>query len=56
MESLPSILNRRRFLATSAKAGFLLGAPGILCASTVNAPSERLNVAMVGFGRQGLIL
>lgn len=56
MDPLPSILNRRRFLATSAKAGLVLGAPGVLRASTANAPSDTLNVAMVGFGRQGLIL
>jgi predicted dehydrogenase len=56
MDSLPSTLNRRRFLVTSAKAGMVLGAPGVLRASTANAPSETLNVAMVGFGRQGLTL
>lgn len=56
MDSLPSILNRRRFLSTSAKAGLVLGAPGVLRASTANAPSETLNVAMLGFGKQGLVL
>lgn len=56
MDPLPSILNRRRFLATSAKAGLVLGAPGLLRASSTKAPSDTLNVAMVGFGRQGVML
>jgi len=56
MDSLPSILNRRRFLSTSAKAGLVLGAPGVLRTFAANAPSETLNVAMLGFGRWGLLL
>ena len=53
MDTLPTHHNRRRFLATSAKAGLVLGVPGVLRASTANAPSDTLNVVMVGFGRWG---
>lgn len=53
MDSSPPILNRRRFLANSAKAGLVLGAPGVLRAATQASPSDTLNVALVGYGRWG---
>ena len=53
MKSIPSLQSRRGFLSTTAKAGLLLGVPGILNAASGSAPSSRLNVAMVGFGRWG---
>jgi len=51
----PTVLNRRDFLVRSAAAGMVLGAPAILSAST-KSPSDTLNVAIVGFGKQGLVL
>lgn len=51
MDSSTPFINRRRFLANSAKAGLVLGAPGILHAANKDAPSDTLNVALVGFGR-----
>ncbi len=51
----PSIITRRDFLARSAAAGMVLGAPGILRASS-KSPSDTLNVALVGFGKQGVVL
>lgn len=47
-------LNRRNFLVRSAGAGLVLGAPSILRAA--ESPSEKLNVALVGFGKQGKVL
>lgn len=51
----PSIITRRDFLGRSAAAGMILGAPAILHAST-KTPSDTLNIAFVGFGKQGLVL
>lgn len=51
----PSALSRREFLARGAAAGMVLGAPSILRAAT-KSPSDTLNVAIVGFGKQGLVL
>lgn len=53
MNSIPPLINRRRFLASSAKAGLVLGAPGVLRAATRVSPSDTLNVALVGFGGWG---
>jgi predicted dehydrogenase len=53
MDSTPAKLNRRGFLTKSAKAGLVLGAPGVLRASVAAAPSDTINVAMVGSGRWG---
>jgi len=53
--STPSVLGRRDFLARSAAAGMILGAPSILRAST-KTPSDTLNIALVGYGKQGLVL
>ena len=52
---LPSIVTRRDFIARSAAAGMVLGAPAILHANT-KTPSDTLNIAFVGFGKQGLVL
>ncbi|MFU8894627.1 MAG: Gfo/Idh/MocA family protein [Luteolibacter sp.] len=54
-KSIPSVLTRRDFLTRSAAAGMVLGAPGILHAQS-KTPSDTLNVAMIGFGKQGLVL
>lgn len=54
-KTTPSVLTRRDFLTRSAAAGMVLGAPAILHAST-KTPSDTLNVAMIGFGKQGLVL
>jgi predicted dehydrogenase len=51
MDTTPPLLNRRQFLANSAKAGLVLGSPGVLRAATRTTPSDTLNVAIVGFGR-----
>lgn len=51
----PSALSRRDFLTRSAAAGMVLGAPAILHASS-KTPSDTLNIAFVGFGKQGLVL
>jgi predicted dehydrogenase len=56
MDALPSISSRRRFLATTAQAGLILGAPGVLRASNAAKPSDTLDVAIVGFGKWGLVL
>jgi len=53
--STPSVLSRRNFLTRSAAAGMVLGAPAILRANS-KTPSDTLNVALVGFGKQGLVL
>jgi len=53
--STPSVITRRDFLTRSAAAGMVLGAPAILHASS-KTPSDTLNVAIVGFGKQGLVL
>jgi predicted dehydrogenase len=58
METPPSSINRRDFLAKTAVgagAGLVLGAPGILRAADA-APSKKLNVALIGMGKQGQVL
>lgn len=58
METLPQLINRRDFLAKTTAgvgAGLVLGAPGILRAATAS-PSNSLNVALVGHGKQGQVL
>jgi predicted dehydrogenase len=55
-QTTTSILSRRDFLSRTAAAGMVLGAPAILRASTAKSPSDTLNVALVGFGKQGLVL
>ena len=56
MDSTPPILNRRRFLANTAKAGLVLGAPGVLRAAAGATPSDTLNVALVGYGKWAEVL
>jgi len=56
-----SSFSRRDFLSRSmatAGAGLVLGAPGILRAANKQGASgaERINVALVGFGKQGIVL
>jgi predicted dehydrogenase len=56
-ETNTSTLNRRSFLGKSlgaTSAGLVLGAPNILRAS--ESRSDEINVAMVGFGKQGTVL
>ena len=55
MKASPSTLSRRSFLAKSLGAGLVLGAPSILNAASRKAP-DRLNVAIIGFGKQGRVL
>jgi len=58
METLPSSINRREFLAKTAAgagAGLVLGTPGILRAADTS-PSNKLNVALIGHGKQGQVL
>ena len=58
MNPPPSFINRREFLAKTAVgagAGLVLGAPGILRAADA-APSKKLNVALIGQGKQGQVL
>lgn len=55
MEHTPSNIPRRDFLQRTAAgvgAGLVLGAPNILRAATTRQP-QRINVALVGFGKQG---
>ncbi|MBB5353227.1 putative dehydrogenase [Haloferula luteola] len=47
-------LNRRNFLTRTAGAGLVLGAPAILRAA--EGGSQKINVALVGFGKQGKVL
>ena len=56
MNTDPATLTRRDFLAKStlAGAGLLLAAPGILRAAS--GPSDKIHVALVGFGKQGRVL
>ena len=55
-ENTPSV-SRRRFIGASGAtgAGLVLGAPGILRAAE-GSPNEKINVALVGFGKQGEVL
>jgi len=61
METTPSTviaIPRRDFIQRTAAgvgAGMVLGAPGILRAGD-NAPSRKLNIALVGMGKQGRVL
>lgn len=54
-QQLPSVITRRDFIARSAAAGMVLGAPAILHAKS-KTPSDTLNIAIVGFGKQGEVL
>ncbi len=59
MNPQPLSLSRRDFLAKSAAiagAGLVLGAPSILRASAGTNASDKLHVAIVGFGKQGRVL
>ncbi|KAB2642492.1 MAG: twin-arginine translocation signal domain-containing protein [Verrucomicrobia bacterium] len=59
METPPSSINRRDFLAKTAVgvgAGLVLGTPGLLRAATAGSPSNAINVALVGQGKQGQVL
>ena len=54
----PSPINRRDFLSRAmagAGAGLVLAAPNVLRASSKGA-NDRINVALVGFGKQGEVL
>ncbi len=58
METPQSNIPRRDFLQRSAAgigAGLVLGAPGLLKAGD-NSPSKKLNIALVGMGKQGRVL
>jgi predicted dehydrogenase len=58
METPPSVISRRDFLAKTAVgagAGLVLGAPGILRAADAS-PSNKINVALIGHGKQGQVL
>ncbi|MEI7908551.1 MAG: Gfo/Idh/MocA family oxidoreductase [Verrucomicrobiota bacterium] len=58
METPTSSINRRDFLAKTAAgagAGLVLGAPGILRAAGAS-PSNNINVALIGHGKQGQVL
>ena len=58
MEQTPSNIPRRDFIQRTAAgvgAGLVLGAPTIVRASDT-APSKKLNVALVGMGKQGTVL
>ena len=59
METPPSSINRRDFLAKTAVgagAGLVLGTPGLLRAAGTGSPSGKLNVALIGHGKQGQVL
>jgi len=60
MNPEPSPLSRRDFLSKSlagAGAGLVLGAPNILrAANQSTAGTEAIHIALVGFGKQGLVL
>ena len=51
-------MSRRSFLTKSAvgASGLILGAPSILSAAAKNAPSDTLNIALLGAGKQGDVL
>ncbi len=58
MKELPTFLSRRDFLGRSlagAGAGLVLGAPNILRAANAGGP-DTINLALVGFGKQGEVL
>ena len=61
MNPEPSIINRRDFLSktlATAGAGLVLGAPSILRAANQDgtATGEKINIALVGMGKQGRVL
>ncbi|MCX6875026.1 MAG: Gfo/Idh/MocA family oxidoreductase [Verrucomicrobia bacterium] len=59
METLPSPINRRDFLAKTAAgagAGLVLGMPGMLGAAQGTPQASRINVALIGCGKQGQVL
>jgi len=51
----PNSLNRRSFLAKSAGAGLVLAPPNILRAANADG-SDKIHVALIGFGKQGQVL
>lgn len=55
MNDSPFSLNRRSFLRKSAGAGLILAAPNILRAANAGG-SDKLHVALVGFGKQQEVL
>lgn len=57
-ETTSNHLNRRDFLARTAGvgAGLVLGAPAILRAENKGDAGQKLNVALVGMGKQGRVL
>ncbi|MGA1204373.1 MAG: Gfo/Idh/MocA family protein [Opitutales bacterium] len=50
-----SSISRRSFLTKSLSAGLVLGSPSILNAAAKGA-SDKLHVAIIGFGKQGRVL
>ena len=55
MNQQPSSISRRKFLARSAGAGLVLGAPNILRAAEAGG-ADKLRIAQVGVGKQGTVL
>ena len=58
MKNETSVINRRDFISKAAGgigAGLVLGAPNILRAAQ-GEPSEKIHIALVGFGKQGKVL
>ncbi|MGB6221726.1 Gfo/Idh/MocA family protein [Haloferula sp.] len=55
MSQDPSNQSRRSFLTRAAGAGMVLGAPGLLKAADPSS-EDTLNVALIGFGKQGEVL
>jgi len=55
MNESPTPISRRSFLAKSASAGLVLGAPSILHAAA-KGPSDKIHVGIIGFGKQGRVL
>jgi len=58
MKNETSMISRRDFIGKAAggiSAGLVLGAPNILRAAQ-GEPSEKIHVALVGFGKQGKVL
>jgi predicted dehydrogenase len=59
MNPPPSPISRRNFIgktAAGAGAGLVLGAPYILRAADTAAASNKINIALVGMGKQGRVL
>ena len=58
MKNETSMISRRDFIGKAAggiSAGLVLGAPNILRAAQ-GEPSEKIHIALVGFGKQGKVL